>query len=83
MPQSKEHQREEVRHVFVPEETKALEKVPTTTNRTKKFKRFEYVKKFLFDLVKSFQFVFLDSAQDIKSQFYKSGISDCTMMRCM
>lgn len=33
MPQSKKHQREEMRQVFVPKETKALEKVPATTNQ--------------------------------------------------
>lgn len=38
MPQSKKHQREEMRQVFVPKETKALEKVPATTNRPKCFK---------------------------------------------
>ena len=38
MPQSKEHQREEMRQVFVPKETKTLEKVPATTNRPKCFK---------------------------------------------
>lgn len=38
MPQSKKHQREEMRQVFVPKEAKALEKVPATTNRPKCFK---------------------------------------------